>query len=153
MISISPALIPASGADHYASPLNAARFDVQSEQRHASGEGTIPADVASEIALLDRADLVILQYLMWWHLPPAMLKGWLDRVFIYGEVYTSAKRFEDGRFAGRRAMLSASLWACRRQPVEVQANYSTYRSSDAHRSLCSALTLLGTRFFRSWRDP
>jgi NAD(P)H dehydrogenase (quinone) len=24
---------------------------------------------------------------MWWHLPPAMLKGWIDRVFIDGEVH------------------------------------------------------------------
>ena len=100
---------PCERSDHYASPLNAARFDVQSEQRHASGEGTIPADVAAEIALLDQADLVILQYPMWWHLPPAKLKGWLDRVFIYGEVYTSAKRFEHGRFVGCRAMLSLTV--------------------------------------------
>ena len=57
-----------------------------------------PLDVAAEIALLDRADLLILQYPMWWHLPPAMLKGWIDRVFIYGEVYASRKRFEIGRF-------------------------------------------------------
>jgi NAD(P)H dehydrogenase (quinone) len=82
---------------------------VQSEQRHASEHGTIPVDIAAEIALLDRADLVIIQYPMWWHLPPAMLKGWLDRVFIYGEVYTSAKRFEHGRFVGRRAMLSVTV--------------------------------------------
>jgi NAD(P)H dehydrogenase (quinone) len=53
--------------------------------------------VKAEIARLDAADLVILQYPMWWHLPPAMLKGWFDRVFIYGDVYTSGKRFEAGR--------------------------------------------------------
>jgi NAD(P)H dehydrogenase (quinone) len=46
---------------------------------------------------------------MWWHLPPAMLKGWMDRVFIYGEVYASQKRFEKGRFAGKRAMLSVTV--------------------------------------------
>jgi NAD(P)H dehydrogenase (quinone) len=38
-----------------------------------------------------------------------MLKGWLDRVFVYGEVYTSRKRFEHGRFTGRRAMLSVTV--------------------------------------------
>ncbi len=41
---------------------------------------------------------------------PAMLKGWMDRVFIYGEVYASQKRFEKGRFAGKRAMLSLTGW-------------------------------------------
>jgi NAD(P)H dehydrogenase (quinone) len=38
-----------------------------------------------------------------------MLKGWFDRVLVYGEVYTSKKRFERGRFAGRKAMLSVAV--------------------------------------------
>ena len=58
---------------------------------------------------LDRADLVIFQYPMWWHLPPAILKGWFDRVLVYGEVYKSQRRFEKGRFVGKRAMLSLTV--------------------------------------------
>lgn len=100
---------PCERAEHYAARMQPARFDVQAEQRHASDRGTIPAAVLAEIANLDRADLLILQYPMWWHLPPAMLKGWLDRVLIYGEVYASQKRFEKGRFVGRRAMLSLTV--------------------------------------------
>jgi NAD(P)H dehydrogenase (quinone) len=100
---------PCERAAHYAAPLDSARFDVQSEQRHASQNGKIPADVAAEIALLEEADLLILQYPMWWHLPPAILKGWIDRVFIYGDVYTSKKRFENGRFTGKKAMLSVTV--------------------------------------------
>lgn len=100
---------PCERASNYPSPLNRARFDVQSEQRHASTEGTLPAAVVAEIELLNRADLLVLQYPMWWHLPPAILKGWFDRVFAYGEVYTSKMRFEYGRFAGKRAMLSITV--------------------------------------------
>jgi NAD(P)H dehydrogenase (quinone) len=100
---------PCERAEHYEGRLQPARFDVQAEQRHASERGAIPAAVADEIARLDRADLLILQYPMWWHLPPAMLKGWLDRVLIYGEVYTSKKRFENGRFTGRRALISVTV--------------------------------------------
>ncbi|MBK6602681.1 MAG: NAD(P)H-dependent oxidoreductase [Betaproteobacteria bacterium] len=100
---------PCERASHYASPLDGTRFDVQTEQRHACAEGTLPAVVAAEIDRLDRADLLILQYPMWWHLPPAMLKGWFDRVLVYGDVYTSKQRFENGRFAGKRAMLSLTV--------------------------------------------
>jgi len=100
---------PCERAAHYRAPLNPERFDVQAEQRHASAANCVPDSVAEEIKLLDKADLVILQYPMWWHLPPAMLKGWFDRVFIYGEVYTSKQRFENGRFAGKRAMLSVTV--------------------------------------------
>jgi NAD(P)H dehydrogenase (quinone) len=100
---------PCEGGAHFLPPLNAERFDAQAEQRHASEHGTLPAFVTEELARLDRADLLVLQYPMWWHLPPAMLKGWFDRVFAYGECYTSAKRFEDGRFRGKRAMLSLTV--------------------------------------------
>jgi NAD(P)H dehydrogenase (quinone) len=89
------------------------RFDVQSEQRHASETGTLPEAVVDELALLDRADLLVLQYPMWWHLPPAMLKGWFDRVLTYGEGYTSRKRWEAGRFVGKRAMLSVTVGTSR----------------------------------------
>ena len=100
---------PCERAEHYHDRQNSDRFDVQAEQRFASDRGSIPDDVTAEIARLDAADLVILQYPMWWHLPPAMVKGWFDRVFIYGEVYRSKKRFEAGRFVGKRAMLSMTV--------------------------------------------
>ena len=100
---------PCEGPAHYPRRQDEQRFDTQSEQRHAAQTGSVPAAVAAEIERLDRADLVILQYPMWWHLPPAILKGWFDRVFAHGAVYTSRQRFEAGRFAGKRALLSVTV--------------------------------------------
>ncbi len=100
---------PCERAEHYRIPFDRTRFDTQAEQHHASTQRAIPEVIAAEIELLDRADLLILQYPMWWHLPPAMLKGWFDRVLIYGDVYTSKQRFEHGRFKGKRAMLSLTV--------------------------------------------
>jgi NAD(P)H dehydrogenase (quinone) len=100
---------PSEGARHCRSRLDPERFDAQAEQRHASDNGRIPADVMAEIQRLDAADRLVLQYPMWWHLPPAMLKGWVDRVLVYGEVYASKRRFEAGRFVGKRAMLSVTV--------------------------------------------
>lgn len=100
---------PCEQASHYQKPLNPDRFDVQSEQRHASANGTLPVEVKQEIERLEQADLLILQYPMWWHLPPAILKGWMDRVLVYGEVYKSTFRFENGRFVGKKAMLSLTV--------------------------------------------
>nr|WP_321981240.1 NAD(P)H-dependent oxidoreductase [uncultured Cohaesibacter sp.] len=104
---------PCERASHYSDRIAPDRFDVQSEQRHASSAGAIPIDIQEEIARLEAADLVILQYPMWWHLPPAILKGWMDRVFIYGSVYTSKKRFENGAFTGKKAMLSVTVGTSR----------------------------------------
>jgi len=75
--------------------------------------GALPAFVAEELERLDAADLLILQYPMWWHMPPAMLKGWFDRVFAYGPAYTARRRFESGRFAGKRALLSVTVGTSR----------------------------------------
>jgi NAD(P)H dehydrogenase (quinone) len=100
---------PCEKASHYKERLELERFDTQAEQRHASSNATIPIEIQSEIARLDLADLVIFQYPMWWHLPPAILKGWFDRVLIYGEVYKSTYRFEKGRFVGKSAMLSLTV--------------------------------------------
>lgn len=100
---------PCEKAAHYADQSDPSRFDVQSEQRQASANDTIPADVRAEIERLAAADLVILQYPMWWHLPPAILKGWMDRVFIYGDVYKSDFRFDKGRFVGKKAMISTTV--------------------------------------------
>jgi NAD(P)H dehydrogenase (quinone) len=100
---------PCERPEHYLARADAARFDAQVEQRDASETGALPEVVVNELSLMDRADLLVLQYPMWWHLPPAMLKGWFDRVLVYGAVYTSKKRFEKGRFAGKRAMLSVTV--------------------------------------------
>ena len=108
---------PCERPEHYVDRANPARFDAQVEQRRASETGSLPKPVAEELTLMDRADALILQYPMWWHLPPAMLKGWFDRVVAYGAAYTSKKRFEAGRFAGKRAML----------PVTVGTAHATYQ--------------------------
>jgi NAD(P)H dehydrogenase (quinone) len=104
---------PCERAEFFESRVATDRFDVQSEQRHASETKTLPKAVTDELALMDRADLLVLQYPMWWHLPPAMLKGWFDRVLAYGDAYTGRKRWENGRFVGKRAMLSVTVGTSR----------------------------------------
>jgi len=100
---------PCEGPEHYRNRHAPQRFDAQAEQYHASQTATLAQQVETEIDRIAAADLLILQYPMWWHLPPAMLKGWIDRVFVYGAVYASQRRFEKGRFVGKRAMLSVTV--------------------------------------------
>ena len=100
---------PCERASHYINVPEDERYDVQSVQRDASKSGTIPKIIMEEIRRMEESDLVIFQYPMWWHLPPAILKGWLDRVLAYGEVYTSKKRFENGRFTHRKALVSVTV--------------------------------------------
>jgi NAD(P)H dehydrogenase (quinone) len=99
---------PVERAEHYASRQNADLFDVQAEQLHASETGSLATDVKQHVEAIEQADLLILQYPMWWYTPPAILKGWLDRVFVYGRTYSSRCRYDTGFFRGKRAMLSVT---------------------------------------------
>ncbi|MCC7048201.1 MAG: NAD(P)H-dependent oxidoreductase [Alphaproteobacteria bacterium] len=102
---------PAEGPRHFARRARSERFGAQTEQRHAHETGTTGADVAAEIAKLGRADFVLFQYPIWWFGMPAMLKGWIDRVFTFGGIYTAKQRYENGKFLGKRAMLSVTAGA------------------------------------------
>lgn len=102
---------PVEAPRHYRQRADPQRFAALAEQRHASENDGLPADVRREIARLERADLVILQFPLWWHAQPAMLKGWFDRVFVSGGLYTSTKRYDRGHFRGRRALLSVTSGA------------------------------------------
>lgn len=83
----------------------------------ASGEafenGTLAADIRSEQEKLLWADTVLLHFPLWWFSMPAILKGWVDRVFTCGFAYgaggTAVPRYGDGALAGRRAMLVVAV--------------------------------------------
>ncbi|WP_210638813.1 NAD(P)H-dependent oxidoreductase [Pseudomonas sp. Tri1] len=47
-------------------------------------EASPPADVLAEQARIERADALVLVYPIYWWSMPALLKGWIDRVFSNG---------------------------------------------------------------------
>jgi NAD(P)H dehydrogenase (quinone) len=83
------------------------------ESGHAFSTGTQTKDVEQEQAKLLEADAVIFQFPLWWFGFPAILKGWVDRVFAYGLAYGykgagNRHRYGEGAFAGKRALLSVT---------------------------------------------
>lgn len=95
-----------SEADFTCERANPAVFNAGAEQQHAHERQAFAADIALEQQKLTRADLVILQFPMWWFGMPAILKGWVDRVFARGFAYLRGRMYDTGMLAGRRAMLS-----------------------------------------------
>lgn len=99
---------PVEGPGHFPRRADPAAFSALSEQRRAHAAGELPAEVTREIARLERADLIILQFPLWWHAQPAMLKGWFDRVMVYGGLYSGSRRYDRGRLRGKRAFCSVT---------------------------------------------
>ncbi len=102
---------PLERAEHYQSRIVVDKFDPLSEQRNAYETNTLPSEVKREIERLKRCDLLILQFPLWWHQQPAMLKGWFDRVFVGGGLYTSKMRYDTGYFKGKQAICSVTSGA------------------------------------------
>ncbi len=102
---------PCERAEHYENRENPAVFFPLGEQRHAFRTNRLPEDVQREITRLKRADLVVFQFPIWWHNQPAILKGWFDRVFVSGGLYTSSMRYSRGYFRGKKAVCSVTTGA------------------------------------------
>ncbi|WP_454828213.1 NAD(P)H-dependent oxidoreductase [Paraburkholderia xenovorans] len=89
------------------------RFYPSRDSKHAFENGLQSKDIELEQEKLMWADAVILQFPLWWFTMPAILKGWVERVYAYGFAYGVGEhsdarwgeRYGEGRLAGKRAML------------------------------------------------
>jgi NAD(P)H dehydrogenase (quinone) len=96
---------PVAGPHDVKARANESVFNLGAEQMHAAQTDGFAADVAAQIDKLMRADFLLLQFPMWWYAMPAIMKGWIDRVFAFGTAYDFGRTWEEGVFAGRKAML------------------------------------------------
>jgi NAD(P)H dehydrogenase (quinone) len=98
-------------ADDYPGHDPAERFDIMAVSAREYAAGRLSADIAAEQEKLRWADAVILQFPLWWFGPPAILKGWIDRVFTAGFAYGDTGRplYGGGHLSGRRALVSVTV--------------------------------------------
>lgn len=96
---------PVERFDHYH---DSAGDDVLKCQEQAAITGRLPADVMAEIAKFQAADRVILHFPIWWFGPPAILKGWCDRVLANGALHSSRERFDSGRGRDKTVLFCTS---------------------------------------------
>lgn len=101
----------ACGPEDFTEPAPGGFFNVQAAQREAATRGTQAADVVAEQAKLAWADLVILIFPVWWFGVPALLKGWIDRVFALGVAYGGGRWFDSGVYRGKRALVCTTTGA------------------------------------------
>jgi NAD(P)H dehydrogenase (quinone) len=83
------------------------RLDVLAAHERATPAGRLSPDITTEQEKVRWADAVILQLPMWWFSVPAILKGWIDRVFTNGFAHGPAvpPPYSEGALAGRRALV------------------------------------------------
>jgi NAD(P)H dehydrogenase (quinone) len=92
------------------------KYYIEAESDQEIGDGFIPKtdDWRAEV---EWADVIIFQFPFWWFTMPAILKGWVDRVFSCGFAYgvgqydekNYGSRYGEGKLDDKRAMLSITI--------------------------------------------
>jgi NAD(P)H dehydrogenase (quinone) len=73
----------------------------------AAGRGSARLDVAEEQKHIREANLLVFIHPIWWSAAPAILKGWIDRVFANGFAFRIDPKEITGLLAGKKA-----AWFC-----------------------------------------
>lgn len=97
---------PVSDRRNFTTVQNPAYFKQQREELYATAHHGFAAEVEAELQKLAWCDVLIWQFPLWWFGVPAILKGWVDRVFAMGRAYGAGQFYEEGVFRGKRALLS-----------------------------------------------
>uniref|UniRef100_A0A3Q3FL98 NAD(P)H dehydrogenase, quinone 1 n=1 Tax=Labrus bergylta TaxID=56723 RepID=A0A3Q3FL98_9LABR len=71
---------------------NADHFRYAEETKLAWEAGKLSDDITGEQRELTEANLIIIQFPMYWFTVPAIMKGWMDRVLTLGYAYSQEKR-------------------------------------------------------------
>ena len=79
------------------------------EQRESYKSGKISPDIQTEIDKLKWCDVLIFNFPMYWFSVPAILKGWIDRVFVSGFCYGGKRFYDQGGLKGKKGLLAFTL--------------------------------------------
>jgi NAD(P)H dehydrogenase (quinone) len=79
------------------------------EQRESYKSGQLSSDIQAEIEKLKWCDLLIFNFPMYWFSVPAIMKGWIDRVFVSGLCYGGKRFYDQGGLKGKKGLLAFTL--------------------------------------------
>ncbi len=82
-------------------------FKYQMEQVHAYQNNLFESSLKEEMDKLEWCDTLIFNFPLWWFGLPAILKGWVDRVFAMGLTYGAGKGvYDNGTYKNKTAFLT-----------------------------------------------
>ncbi len=81
------------------------------EQKRAStsDDAGFAEDIKTEIAKVRTADLLIIEFPLWWSAMPAMMKGWFDKVFAMGIAWDGEHRYSSGLLRGKQVLVMTDV--------------------------------------------
>lgn len=100
---------PVCGPQEFSNRLDPHHLSYALEQRHAVDTGTLCPEVNREVSQVLDSELLVLVFPVFWCSVPAIMKGWIDRVFVSGRFYGGRRIYDGGPLRGKRALVVTSL--------------------------------------------
>ncbi|MDR7212333.1 NAD(P)H-dependent oxidoreductase [Flavobacterium piscis] len=96
-----------SGEEFIVRDLNAINFNpiLSLEDMNGQRVSQVADDVKTEQGFITWADRIIFIYPIWWTGMPAIMKGYIDRVFSYGFAYRYDQGIQKGLLKGKSAVI------------------------------------------------
>ncbi|MCM8736100.1 NAD(P)H-dependent oxidoreductase [Azospirillum sp. A1-3] len=91
--------------------LYAMGFNPVLSEEELAGTGPVPEDIQREQDLITASQAVSFVFPIWWAGMPAMLKGYVDRVFSYGFAWEMRGEEVEGKLHGRKGLIVTSSGA------------------------------------------
>jgi NAD(P)H dehydrogenase (quinone) len=118
---------PVSDRRNFTTVADPQQLKQQAEETLASSRDGFAPDLQAEMDKLAWCDVLVFQFPIWWLGMPAIMKGWIDRVFAIGRAYGGGRWFNGGVLAGKRALCSVTLGG----PAAVYSDQGVYGSIEA----------------------
>jgi len=117
---------PVSDRRNFRTVKDPERLKQQNEESHASEHDGYVPELQAEMDKLLWCEALVLQFPLWWLGLPAILKGWVDRVFAVGRAYGGGRYFNKGVLSPRRAMCSVTVGG----PLDAYSGVGAYGPLD-----------------------
>ena len=100
-------ILQESGEEIAVRDLNEINFNpvLSLEDMNGQRMGTVADDVQTEQDFITWADRIIFIYPIWWTGMPAIMKGYIDRVFSYGFAYRYDQGVQKGLLTGKKTII------------------------------------------------
>lgn len=86
--------------------------------------GSVPGDIREEQQEVNWAGTLFFIFPIWWYSMPAILKGWIDRVFSMGFAYRTTEKGMEGLITGKKAVIITTSGATREIAAETGQDQS-----------------------------
>ena len=111
--------------------------------------GAVPKDIKKEQNYISKADILIVIFPIWWSAMPAMLKGYIDRVFSLKFAYDITEEEVVGLLKGKKVFIVSTTGASKEDYEKMGAFKMMNMSIDMAIFQFSGMKVIGHKYFSS----